>query len=265
MSLSLDDMLTKPDDEYSLKDIVRCIIGLRDDITNRLSSIEQKIADIPTLKAEVETLKFEMEETKQVVADLNAAGDPFPANLSVLVSNLPAQENEDSDTLLQDVQALFTDGLELPNVSIQAVHRIPPRSYAAATAGRGDENQDDSTRPGLVKVRVKTLEDKKSCLRNKMKLRQNTDYRGVYLRNCEDHASRLNRLNMETLLDELKLQDEYTLTGSGRLVRKQATDQQGGAGPENRRAGPTLRQRAPGPQQGAPTRGRGGRGRRGGH
>ena len=265
MSLSLDDMYNKPDDEFSLKDIVRCIIGLRDDLTTRLTAIEQKIADIPALKKDVESLRTEMTKTKQVVADLSAAEDPFPANLSVLVSNLPAQVNEDDDTLLEDVKTLFTDGLELPNVSIQAVYRIPPRTYAAATAGGADEAQEDTTRPGLVKVRVKTLEEKKSCLRHKLKLRQNNDYRGVYLRNCEDHASRLNRLNMETLLEELKLQNEYSLTGSGRLVRKQAADQQGGAGPEDRRTGPTLRQRAPGPQHSAPARGRGGRGRRGGH
>ena len=234
--LTLEELDRIPEKDLTLKDMLRCMIGLRNDLTTRLDAIESKIADIDQVKKDVEDLKVDVEQTKDIVAGLCAAEDPFPPNLSVLISGLPKPANEDDDSLCRDVGALFKDGLELNDVSIQAVQRVPPRSYAAAAAG---ESNDDAgagadVRPGLVKVRVQSLSQKKDCLRHKHKLRKSQSYKKTYIRNCEDHASRLNRLNFQTLLEHMNYQNELKITGSGRLVRKEETEEDGDGGAAGR-------------------------------
>ena len=219
----LNSLLNKPDDEVTLKDILLGIRTLRDDLDERLSKIEQKVKEIDQVKSDVSEIRAELNETKATLAGFEAAEDPFPPNLSVLVTGLPAPENEDDYALLLSINSLFTDGLELSDISIDAVKRMPPRSYAAAAAGEATESTDD-TKPGAVKVKLASLPQKIKCLRNKQKLKQKDTHKGVFIRSCEDHASRLNRLNMDTLLREMNVRDSFRFTGSGRLLRKDGTD-----------------------------------------
>ena len=69
-------------------------------------------------------------------------------------------------------------------------------------------------------MRLASLTQKKKCLQNKKKLSSKPAFRNIYLRGCEDHASRLNRLNINTLLHEMKIRGKYRLIGSGRLVKR---------------------------------------------
>ena len=140
-----------------------------------------------------------------------------------------------------------------------AVERIPPRSFAQATSEGANEsvNDDGNARTGVVKVRLESLEQKKRCLRNKARLKGNSDFPNVCVRNCEDHASRLNRLNMDTLLRKLGRKDQFYFTGSGRLVEKDqhrtATDRQGGGDEAHENAdaqGPATRSSARGGSRG---------------
>ena len=271
---TLEEMMQIPDKEMSIKDVLRGIIGMRDALYERLDKLEENLQrDFVKVKEDVSGLKQDCQNIRSRVDGLEAAGDAFLANLSLLVLNLPVDENEDEDTLKEDVEVLLRDGLEVGDVAVTAVQRIPPRSYAAATADGVNEIVDDggNARTGVVKVRLESLEQKKRCLRNKQNLRTKPDFAGVQVRNCEDHASRLNRLNMDTLLRDMGKRDQYRFTGSGRLVRhdgRQFTgnERNGHAGGErNGHAGDGARPEAnaDGPATRA-SRGRGQSGGRGG-
>ena len=258
----LTSLANKPDDEVTLKDILRGMLEFPDGLNERLNVIENKLKEIDQVKADVEEIRSDLEETREAVSALGASEDPFPPNLSLVVTGLPVSDDEDEDALLQDVDTLIKDGLELGDVSIHSVKRIPPRSYANVAAN-GAEETSDETRPGLVKVRLASLPQKIRCLRNKQKLKQKGDYKGVFIRSAEDHASRLNRLNIDTLLRELGRRDSFRFSGSGRLMR---VDESSGSsdGAERRSTRQSSRQ-APATQTrsaGAAARGNGRRGGR---
>ena len=94
--------------------------------------------------------------------------------------------------------------------------------YQIKYATVGEESQDE--RPGVVKVKLGSLQQKIECLRNKRKLKTKSVYKKVYVRGCEDHASRVARLNMDTLLRELDLKGSFRFTGSGKMIKKDNTD-----------------------------------------
>ena len=220
---TIEELIDTPDDELTIKDILRGIAGMRNDLSSRLDNIEEKLGDFDRLKQDVSDVKQDCQEIRSRVDGIEAAGDAFPANLSLLVLNLPADENEDEDTLTRDVKALLEDGLEVAEVEVTAVQRIPPRTYAAVANEGVNEavNDGGNARTGVVKVRLESLEQKIRCLRNKLNLQGKPDFTGVQVRNCEDHASRLNRLNMDTLLRQLGRRDDFRFTGSGRLLTRE--------------------------------------------
>ena len=212
---SLDDLAAKPDDELTLKDIVNGMQDLKLSLQQRLTSIEIRLNEIDEVKGDIKTLRDDLEVTKAQVGALAAAECPFPPDLSLIVSNLPGEENEDQTALLQTVESLVHEGLELTDIVVQAVERTAPRTYAEATVG--EENEDE--RPGVVKVKLGSLQQKIGCLRNKRKLKTKSVYKKVYVRGCEDHASRVAR-NMDTLLQELDLKGSFRFTGSGKMIKK---------------------------------------------
>ena len=173
----LDDLIHKPDDQVTLKDVLMGIRAMRDDFNVRFEKIEEKIGEIDTVREDLESLKEDFEETKLVVS-LAAAEDAFPLSVSLLITNMPQAEDEDNDTLIQAVDDIFRDGLELQDIEIHDLHRIPPRSYADV-AGGADGGAPREARPGLVKVRVGSQTQKITCLRNKRKLNPKTPYKKV--------------------------------------------------------------------------------------
>ena len=134
--------------------------------------------------------------------------EPFAPDVSVIIANMPMlAPNETQTQLLQKVNDVVANGLSLPGIEVVAVTR---------RAGRGRS-------PGLVIVELASLDDKKTVLRAKMNLRTNDAYKNLYVRSAEGHTDRLIRLNFQTLLDHLHLTRSFRLTGSGRLVPRNAT------------------------------------------
>ena len=75
-------------------------------------------------------------------------------------------------------------------------------------------------KPGIVKMQLCTLNDKIKVQHSKGRLRDLERFRRVYIRSSKSHEERL--LNQDTY-ELLKLHgkaDEYTFTGSGKLMKK---------------------------------------------
>ena len=80
-------------------------------------------------------------------------------------------------------------------------------------------------KPGLVKISLSTLEEKKSVLREKRKLRDTQKYKSVFLRSSKTHTERLIELNARTILHELPQGNQFRITSNGRIVKKTPSSQ----------------------------------------
>jgi hypothetical protein len=87
---------------------------------------------------------------------IGAAKTKFHPDMSIIVAGLPADENED---LISKVNQLISVGLGF-ETEVTAVERMRER-------GKG---------PGVVKVECRSVEEKVALLRKKLKLRDHPDY-----------------------------------------------------------------------------------------
>ena len=81
-------------------------------------------------------------------------------------------------------------------------------------------------KPGLVKIRLSSVEDKVAALRRKRNLHQ-AGYGSVFIRSSQSHTDRLIQQNIHTMLRELPNGDNYMVTGNGRLVKKDFSKRMG--------------------------------------
>ena len=61
-------------------------------------------------------------------------------------------------------------------------------------------------------------------LRRKSKLKETSDYKRVFLRGSKTHTQRVLELNARTLLDQMPNGNEFRITSSGRIVKKNKCD-----------------------------------------
>ena len=102
------------------------------------------------------------------------------------------------------------NGLGLVNTQVEKAKRLSSRN----------------DKPGLVKIRFPTVDDKIAALRAKQNL-NGTGYRRVYLRSSQSHTDRIMLQNMQAVLTELSNGDRYRVTGHGKLVKKDNPGQMG--------------------------------------
>lgn len=75
-------------------------------------------------------------------------------------------------------------------------------------------------KPGLVKIAVSSLNEKKSILHEKRKLREVDAYKTEFIRSSKSHTERLIELNARTLLNEIPNGNQFRITSNGRIVKK---------------------------------------------
>ena len=76
--------------------------------------------------------------------------------------------------------------------------------------------------PGLVKIQLRDLDEKKRVLQAKLNLQHDEQYKKVFLRSSKTHSERIHEMNIRTLLNLIPDGGSFRLTGNGKLVRKQA-------------------------------------------
>ena len=136
--------------------------------------------------------------------------DPFDPDVTVVIANLPLTGPDENEShIMNRINDMLSVGMELPGIEPVAVTR---------RASRGDG-------VGLVLLELADLDSKKEVLRAKTKLRGNPAYSNLYVRSAEGHTDRLIRLNFTTLLRHFELTRQYRITGSGRLLPRNAQDQ----------------------------------------
>ena len=75
-------------------------------------------------------------------------------------------------------------------------------------------------KPGIIKMQLRSLNDCIKVLHSKGRLRDPDRYKRVYIRSSKSHEEKLLEQHTYELLKMQGKADEYTFTGSGKLVRK---------------------------------------------
>ena len=172
--------------EAHLKDVVK---GIQDSIAVETGVFIRRIEDLENRVTAIES-KFH-----------------FDPEVSIIAQGVPSQPTEDPVKVADD---LIRQGLGVVNVPVVRAKRIPSRN---------------PTKPGLLKIELKDLEQKKSLLKRKRSLKDTQTYKNVYIRGSKSHVERLIELNTYTLLQELPFGEHYRITGSGRLIRRDGFNQ----------------------------------------
>lgn len=135
----------------------------------------------------------------------------FDPEVSIIVANFPTKENED---IKEEMSAMVRRGLQIPEGTCPVVRavRLPLRRQQ-------NGRPQNPTRPPLVKVEFRTLDEKIKVLKAKMNI-HNSEWPNLYIRSARPHMERLMDINFKTLLDMMPNGSEMKITSSGRIVRK---------------------------------------------
>ncbi|XP_078661231.1 uncharacterized protein LOC144905434 [Branchiostoma floridae x Branchiostoma belcheri] len=169
------------------------------------AEIEKKAKEIrDEFDMEIGQLRSRVEAVEAKLGGSSSKPSNFDPDESIIVSGLPYDEGED---VQEKVKELLVDGLNC-DIEAVAVERTKPR-------GRG---------PGVVKVQFRSVREKVAVLREKQKLKNHNAYERVYLRSAKSHTDRLIELNFRTILREIPGGNEYFITGSGRVKKRETRD-----------------------------------------
>lgn len=163
--------------------------------------------DIETLSQSVDSLLCRVEKVEhsytsdQALRSYDHVNNPLDdPNLTLIATNLKFDNDED---ILQIARDLISNLDESANVL--AATRLRSRVQG---------------KPGLVKIAVSSLNEKKSILHGKRKLREVDAYKSVFIRSSKSHTERLIELNARTLLNEIPNGNHFRITSNGRIVKK---------------------------------------------
>jgi hypothetical protein len=144
----------------------------------RIQDVEEKVAD------------FEKWFNEQLI---------FNPDDTVIASNVPYDANENE---LEKANSLIKDGLHLHGIRIVRSMRLTTKDG----------------KPGLFKIQLGSLEEKKKVLRAKQNI--GGHFRFVRLRSSRSHAERLAEQNLRTLLEELPGGNKSRFTANGRIYKR---------------------------------------------
>lgn len=155
-----------------------------DSIVNRLENVEQVAWPSP-------------ENVNTAKCPINPLDDP---SVTLIATNVKCDREEEILDVAREIIGHLDD-----NANVVAACRLKNRG----------------NRPGLVKISVSSLTEKKAVLREKRKLREIEKFKTVFLRSSKTHTERLIELNARTILNEMPHGKQFRITANGRIVKKQ--------------------------------------------
>ena len=136
----------------------------------------------------------------------------YDPEVSIIMSKVPKVADENIQLIAEKI---IHEHLDLPGIPIVRAMRLPQRQQQRD--GPAAANRD----PPLVKVQLRSVDDKKSVLRVKKRVGTSRDYGTVWIRSSKPHAERIMDFNCRTILKLLGPQaDNMIVNNSGRIVKK---------------------------------------------
>lgn len=200
-----------------LKNITAIVKGLNskfDALDHRIQILEVNSnrvdKSIKDIKSDVTIMNARIQNIEAELANPTPKKE-FPAESTLIATKVPFELNENTvdvaNDMISQLNELDDTGNTLNGVTVINAIRVKPR-------GAGP-----NSRPGLMKIQLKSEKEKVQVLRAKQNLKKCEKYKNVYLRSSKSHEERLIELNFKTLLKELNLEKQYHFTGSGRMIK----------------------------------------------
>ena len=164
-------------------------------LTTRINDVEERVVALERM--EEERTKFNYDDT------LVAINLPFEAN-----ENITAKAND-----------LINRGLRVHGVPVVRAMRLKGRNG----------------KPGITKIQLVSLDDKKKLLNAKSNLKQSDSYRNVFIRSSKSHEERLAETNFRAILNVIPGGSNLMLTSNGKIVSKTFNSTTPSNNPPNRR------------------------------
>lgn len=175
-----------------------------DELGRRLGVVE--IAQVEAFieeESEKVQKKGDEEPTTHKRSKLVVNKEPFDNEVTVVVTGLAGNE-EDEIATKYEVEEMF-EVMELDKNSIKNIKKLKSKIPG---------------RPGIVKVELKTKEDKIQTLRAKSLLKDVQKYKRIYIRGSKSFIERTMENNIRMLLKQVPDGHLYRLTGSGKIIPK---------------------------------------------
>jgi hypothetical protein len=123
----------------------------------------------------------------------------FDVETTIVAQGVPVTPGHDPFRQAED---LVYNGIGTQGVSVVRAKRLSTRN----------------NKPGLMKIEVRSLDEKIRILRDKKKLANHNVYGRVFVRSSKSHAERLMEANLWLLLQQLPQGHQLRVAGSGKLV-----------------------------------------------
>ena len=174
---------------------------LNDELKSLRGYLEGELKVISDRVVEVEKRMDDFEEKEKEKA-------MFDVDSTVVITNMKTDNDEN---IMKKCDDLVKDGLGLHDIHVINAKRLPSRT----------------NKPGLVKMQVECLEQKKRVLREKQKLKDINGYDKVFLRSSKTHQERTMEANLKRMIQAVPSLKQFRLTGNGKLVAKDAREGRG--------------------------------------
>lgn len=197
-----------------LKNVDEKIQSLRDEILLDLGIETQRVDEVMTTIQSIQTRLSGVEQRNQTVSDDGTVMNTSITNpldctdLTDTASGIPISENNDLMQKANDViNSLGTDVSS--NVQVIAVTRLPSRF---------------NNRPGLVKISFRNKEEKILVLKNKMKLKENDEFKKVFIKSSKSRVEHLIERNTRSILKIIPQADTLRIDANG-IIRPKLANQ----------------------------------------
>jgi hypothetical protein len=198
--------------------LLESVVGIGDiknllgDICAKIAAVLEKVESIESqnkyfmerlVKIE-ETSKKQQEEIADLKSEVNIlkqlVDNHFDPKVTIVEINLPLGPNDDKDLIASHlVRALGGNNFMIRDVT---------------TAG------GQNGKKPVLKVELKTVENKIQLLREKSKLKDSGLFRNTYIRSSMTHFERIMDANIKSLIKELPEGHGLRVTGNGRIIRE---------------------------------------------
>lgn len=180
------------------KTIDEKFVSFTSQVTDKIDSLKDDLyMELGRLNNQVTRI----EERIQALEDREDKRADFDVDTTVVVINMKEEREEN---VSEKCAQLIECGLGLRDIKPVQCKRLPGRDG----------------KPGVVKVQLRTRQDKINVLQHKGELSKTQAYKRVYIRSSQTHEERLMRLNLQTLMNDLPNGNNYRFTGNGRLIKK---------------------------------------------
>ncbi|KAH3849397.1 hypothetical protein DPMN_091796 [Dreissena polymorpha] len=156
---------------------------------SKFDSLQQSVkaeiaADLASLRNEVKSFKGASSLHR---SDSNSQSQSHvDRSMNIVIRNLPESASESTQS---KVNALLKDGLKVSHVTVGKVER--KQSY-------------NESKPGVIIVTLNSKEDKQAIMKANTVLRQNSQYKNVFIHHDQLPSERSTNKNFATILNALK-------------------------------------------------------------